>query len=112
MPRGSRRASVAREVIFAPEAQEDLLSLYDYIDERSGSQRAHDYTERIAAYCLSFETFPDRGTRRDDLRPGLRVIGFGRRVTIAFHVTAGTITIDRIFYGGRDWEGLIDEAPE
>ena len=103
---------MAREVIFAPEAQEDLLSLYDYIDERSGSQRAHDYTERIAAYCLSFETFPDRGTRRDDLRPGLRVIGFGRRVTIAFHVTAGTITIDRIFYGGRDWEGLIDEAPE
>ena len=63
---------MAREVIFAPEAQEDLLSLYDYIDEHSGPQRAHDYTERIVAYCLSFETFPDRGTRRDvDIGPGL-----------------------------------------
>jgi len=103
---------VAREVIFAPEAQEDLLNLYDYIDERSGPQRAHDYTERVAAYCLSFDTFPDRGTRRDDLRPGLRMIGFERRVAIAFHVTASAITIDRIFYGGRDWEVQINETPE
>src|SRR5258707_712677 len=49
MRHGSRWASVAREVIFAPEAQEDLLDLYDYIDEHSGPQRAHDYTEPIVA---------------------------------------------------------------
>lgn len=59
-------------------------------------------TERILSYCLGFETFPERGTRRDDLRPGLRVVGFARRATIAFHVTDNTVTIDRILYRGRD----------
>ena len=103
---------MAHEVIFAPEAQADLLSLYDYIDKHSGPTRAHDYIGRVAAYCLSFGTFPDRGTRRNDLRPGLRVIGFERRVTIAFHVTVSAITIDRIFYRGRNWEGQINEPPE
>jgi toxin ParE1/3/4 len=103
---------VAREVIFAPEAQEDLLRLYDYIEERSGPERAHDYSSRVLTYCLSFVTFPERGLRRDDLRPGLRVIGFARRVTIAFHVTPDAITIDRLFYGGRDWEGVFNQTRE
>jgi toxin ParE1/3/4 len=103
---------VAREVIFAPEAEADLLHLYDYIENRSGPQRANDYVGRLLVYCLSFVTFPERGMLRDDLRPGLRVIGFERRVTIGFHVTAEAVTIDRLFYGGRDWEGEFDDAVE
>jgi len=70
----------------------------------SGPQRANDYVKRVIAYCLSFVTFPERGTPRDDLRLGLRVIGFERRITIAFHVSADAVTIDRLFYGGRDWK--------
>jgi toxin ParE1/3/4 len=48
-----------------------------------------------------------RGTRRDDIRPGLRVVGFERRVTIAFHVDDTTVTIDRILYGGREIEDAL-----
>ncbi len=48
--------------------------------------------------------FPERGRRRDDIRQGLRVIGFERRVTIAFHVTDDFVIIDLILYGGRDVE--------
>jgi toxin ParE1/3/4 len=66
--------------------------------------------ERIEAYCLGFADFPERGTRRDDLMPGLRVIGFERRVTIAFHVDARTVTVDRILYGGRDLGILTNDA--
>jgi toxin ParE1/3/4 len=44
----------------------------------------------------------ERGTRRDDIRPGLRIVGFERRMVIAFHVDERTATIDRILYGGRD----------
>jgi hypothetical protein len=32
----------------------------------------------------------------------LRVVGFERRVAIAFHIGSGTVTVDRILYGGRD----------
>jgi toxin ParE1/3/4 len=93
---------VAHRVVFAPEAQADLLRLYDIIARDGGEDRALAYIERIEAYCLRLSTFPERGTQHDNIRPGLRVIGFARRVAIAFHITAEAVTIDRILYGGRD----------
>lgn len=65
------------------------------------------YVERIETFCRSFSEFPKRGIGRDDLLPGLRVIGFERRITIAFHVDADSVTFDRILYGGRDIEALL-----
>lgn len=69
--------------------------------------RAIGYIDRIEAYCAGFEASPERGTRRDDLRPGLRIVGFERRVTIAFHATPSVVIIDRILYGGRDVRGAL-----
>lgn len=100
---------MAREVIFAPEAQNDLLQLYDYIAERSGPARARAFAERIVSYCEGFALFPERGTRRDDLRRGLRTVGYGRRVAIAFHVATEKVTIDRVLYGGRDLRAALGE---
>ena len=51
--------------------------------------------------------FPDRGIKRDDLRPGLRILGFERRAAIALQVTADSVTILRILYGGRDLETVF-----
>jgi len=51
--------------------------------------------------------FPNRGAGRDDLRPGLRILGFERRTVIALQVTADTVTILRILYGGRDIEAVF-----
>ncbi|MBV9777195.1 MAG: type II toxin-antitoxin system RelE/ParE family toxin [Acetobacteraceae bacterium] len=93
---------MAHRVVFAPEAQADLIELYDYLAERAGPERALAYTERIETTCRGLATFPERGSRRDDIRPGLRVIGVGRRVAIAYHIGAETVTIDRALYGGRD----------
>jgi toxin ParE1/3/4 len=96
-----------RQVLFAPEAQDDLLSLYSYIAERSGPSTAIGYINRIERYCLGFDLASERGTRRDDIRPGLRIVGFERRVTIAFHVEPNAVTIDRIFYVGRDVDRVL-----
>jgi len=101
---------VAREVIFAPEALADLFELYDYIAAASGAERARNYTDRIVETCRNLVTFPERGTRGDDLRPGLRTTTYRRRVTIAFHTTVTQIVIDRILYGGRDLPALFDEG--
>ncbi|OWJ66066.1 plasmid stabilization protein [Inquilinus limosus] len=90
------------EIVFSPEARDDLLNLYHYIAEHSGADRAIGYLDRIEAFCRSLSMFPERGTPRDDLFPGLRVVGFERRVAIAFHIDPGKVTIDRILYGGRD----------
>lgn len=101
---------MTHEVVFAPEAQLDLLDLYDAIAEGGGGERALAYVERVQAACLRLATFPERGTRRDDVRPGLRLIGFERRAVIAFHVGAGRVTIDRVLYGGRDLGTVFSEA--
>lgn len=101
-----------RNVVFSPEALGDLISLYDYIAADSGPVRAIGYIERIEDYCRKFDLAAQRGSRRDDVRPGLRVVGFERRVTIAFHVDATTVTIDRILYGGRDVDGVFRQTDE
>ncbi len=98
------------KVVFSPEAESDLLELYLYIAERTGNAHALAYIERLERYCKGFEEFPERGTSRDDLFPGLRVVGFERRVSIAFHVNADTVIFDRLLYGGRDLESLVDDT--
>jgi toxin ParE1/3/4 len=40
----------------------------------------------------------------------IRIIGFERRVAIAFRVMPDRVQIVRIFYGGRDAERLLREA--
>jgi len=65
---------------------------------------AGDYIGRIEEACLCLETSPKRGTAKDDIRTGLRVMGFERRVTIVFQVGKAEVTIVRIFYGGQDYE--------
>jgi toxin ParE1/3/4 len=74
----------------------DLLDLYDYIAERGGMDRALHYIDRIEACCRSLATFPSRGARREDIRPGLRTIGFERRAVIAFQFGTNGVTILRI----------------
>lgn len=96
-----------REVVFAPEARTDLLSLYDGIAAAAGASVALAYVERLETYCLGFDLASERGRSRDDLRAGLRIVGFERRVTVAFSVEEKRVTILRFFYGGQDWEGAL-----
>jgi len=68
------------KVVFSPEVENDLLELYLYIAERTGDVRALAYIERLERYCKGFEDFPERGTSRDDLFPGLRGVGAHREI--------------------------------
>jgi toxin ParE1/3/4 len=90
-----------REVIFRPSAVADLKEIYDYI-ERHSPESAARYVEWIEAYCMKLAHFSERGTRRDELKPGIRIIGMQRRVAIAFVVLEDRVEIAGIAYGGRD----------
>jgi toxin ParE1/3/4 len=94
-------------VIFTRLAERQLDALHDYIAKQANEERADGYAGRIIDFCSGFATFPERGTRRDDILPGLRVTGFERRVTIAFVVTPETVLIEGIFYGGQDFEAAL-----
>ncbi len=75
---------IRQSVSYAPEALDDLSSLYDWIEGRTSPETAFSYMARLLAHLESFDLGAERGTRRDDIRPGLRIVGFERRVTIAF----------------------------
>jgi toxin ParE1/3/4 len=95
------------EIVFRPLAEDDLFGLYRYVAEEAGREVAGAYIDRIEAACLALKSFPKRGTRRDDILPGLRTMGFERRVTIAFRVEETAVVIVRIFYGGQDFERAL-----
>ena len=95
------------DVIFTPEAQEQLVALYCYIADAASAEIAERYTSAITAYCESLQTFPHRGTRRDDVRTGLRVTNYKRRAVIAFVVDADLVSVIGIFYGGQDYEAAL-----
>ncbi len=91
-------------VVFSPDAQADLQWLYDAIATAANRVTAMRYLDRIEARCRGLEYASERGNRRDDIRPGLRVVGFERRVTVAFVVETDHVVILRLFYGGANWE--------
>lgn len=99
---------MVRKVVFRPAARRDLEALYDYIrDNRKEPDTALRYIQRIRTYCQNLADFPERGTRRDDIRTGLRIVGLERQVTIAFSFDHESVRIARIFYRGRDYEALL-----
>lgn len=98
------------KVIFAPSANRDLVRIFDYISAEAGAAIAELQAERIHRYCEGFSTFPMRGMARDDMRPGLRLVGFRRQATIAFMVTGDIVQIIRVFYGGQNV--AFDETEE
>jgi len=101
------------KVSFRPQAEDDLFELYRYIATEAGLAVAGGYVERIEAACLGLEIFPHRGRSRDDIRPGLRILGFERRAVIVYRLLGSEVVIVRIFHGGRDFErALLAQADE
>lgn len=91
------------QVIISPEAEQDLADLLGYLTPVAGAKVSKRYVRRLIDYCRSFETFPHRGTALDKV-PGLRLVGYRRKATIAFQVKEDIIIIARIWHHGRDFE--------
>ena len=98
---------IRRTVTYAPEAQRDLLALYDQIADAASPNVAFRYVDRVERWLDGFAMASERGARRDDIRPGLRITGFERRLTVAFTVLEDTVVIQRVFYGRQDWAAAL-----
>jgi toxin ParE1/3/4 len=99
------------EVVFSVRAERQLGELYAYIRDNSGLARAEKFVGGIVADCTDLEFFPERGVRRDEIRRGLRIKPYGRRVTIAFTIDlkADTVVIIGVFYGGQNYEAALQD---
>jgi plasmid stabilization system protein ParE len=98
-----------KHVVFSPEAEAQLVQLYDYIAAKASPASAETYTNAIVERCERLGEMPLAGVVRDDIRRGLRAAFFRRRVVIAYSAGAKTVTVLAIFYGGQDYESLLRE---
>jgi toxin ParE1/3/4 len=95
--------SRAGPAAYSPEAEAQLLALYDYVAEQASLAVAQSFVAAIIDYCDGLASFPDPGRARDDLRPGLRTISFRRRVVVAYALIEGVTTILGVYYGGQNF---------
>ncbi|AZO50837.1 MAG: type II toxin-antitoxin system RelE/ParE family toxin [Mesorhizobium sp.] len=84
-------------------AEAELGQLYDDIAERASPAIAWNFVVTDPRPLgLGLSTFPQRGTERIEIMPGLRIVGYRRAVSIAFAVEGERVLILGIFYGGRN----------
>lgn len=94
-----------------PEAEADLLSLYSHICAEASPELARAYLLRIRRHLAGFDVFPERGMRRDEIRPGLRLVGFERRITLAFIIEGDLVVFTNILYAGRRLPSVPGSIP-
>lgn len=89
-------------IVFHAKAEAELEQLYDDIAERASPAVAWNFVAGIRDHCLGLSRFPQRGTERVEIMPGLRIIGYRRAVSIVFAVDGERVLILGIFYAGRN----------
>ena len=103
----------AKAIVFRPEADADIFALYEYIAQLSGSiKTAYEFTQRVRSTCMKLEYFSERGTMRNEIKDGLRILIHEHKTVIAYFIHGDIVEITNIFHGGRDWESIIANENE
>jgi toxin ParE1/3/4 len=97
------------EVQYSNGSHEDLAELATYILERSSEQRAISYIRKLVRECRSLSTAPYRGSRRSDIRPNMRVIGYKKAVLMVFRIeeVSSVVVILGFAYRGRSIDQIL-----
>lgn len=97
-------------IIVTPEARDQIDQLYRYLAfAAQDTNVAIGFVDRLLDHIATLAEFPQRGTLREDIRPGLRTIPWKRRATIAYVVEESDVIVVGVFYAGRDMEAMLRE---
>jgi toxin ParE1/3/4 len=89
-----------------PEAEADVLEIWDYIAEDSLAE-ADRWVDRLDEKLQLWATQPTIGKARDELAPGLRSMAFGRYV-VFFEPLQEGIDIVRVLHSSRDIDATFN----
>ncbi len=79
---------------------QDYKAIARHIELWTGDRAVADRTvDAIRIFIASLQHFPHRGTRRDDLRHGLRIVSAYRRTAVAIEIgdQRRIVTVLRVF---------------
>jgi toxin ParE1/3/4 len=83
-----------------PQAEADILEIWDYIAEDSVVD-ADRWLDRLDEKLALWATQPLMGRARDELAPGIRSLALGRYV-VFFEPLQDGIDVVRVLHGSRD----------
>lgn len=92
------------------EVLDDYVAIAVHVERWTQDRATADRTvEAIRDFVRKLGGLPHRGTRREDIRPGLRIVPFRTRTAVAFEVddVRRVVTVLRVFYGGQDYEAVL-----
>ena len=88
-------------LIWSPEAEADLLAIWQWGARRFSADIADKHLRDIASAANNLCDFPETGRARDDLLPGLRTVVVFPTV-IFYRLVPGSVEIVRIVDGRRN----------
>jgi toxin ParE1/3/4 len=95
-------------------ALDNLDGIASYIGERDVAAADRVIEALIGCFAKLAEN-PEIGTKRDDLRPGLRVFSPPRpahNYVVVFYEVGFGVEINAVIHGARDWPELITRLPQ
>ena len=93
------------KVIYAPEADDDIFGIVDFI-ARDKPEAARSWMLKIRETCDTIATQPDMGEERSGFGvPGCRSFSVGSYV-IFFRAIEGGIEVSRVIHGSRDMRNI------
>lgn len=81
---------------------DDLFDLHRWIASQADEMVADGYLDRIHARMALLAEFPNRGTPRDELAPGVRSLAFERRILLLYTVEGSSVVMLRAIGGAQD----------
>lgn len=90
---------------FHPSVADDLDWIAEWISDYAGASSAATKLDEIEATIRSLALTPHKGSKRDEIAPGLRAIPAGRKGIVVFAVDDDLreVLIYAVSYGGADW---------
>ena len=90
---------------FHPAVSENLDSITAWLMDYAGSAVAERRLEEIEATIEALANLPHKGSRRDEIAPGLRAVPAGRKAVVAFTVDDDSreVHVHAVAYAGADW---------
>ncbi len=83
-------------------AQQDLHGIFEYI-AADNTETARQFIDRLTQRCAAIAHAPYMGRPRDEIRPGLRSVPFGRYLIFYMPSDPG-VTIVRVYHSARQIE--------
>jgi toxin ParE1/3/4 len=91
---------------FTARAYQDLEDILEFIAKNNPSTAVRVVTT-LERKCQMLAQFPEMGSPRDDLTPGLRSFSAMGSYVIFYQLTGDGVKIVRVLHGGRDLPALF-----